>query len=54
MLNKDTMIRFVQDDRGDMAEKGVVLAVIILVALFAWQLLGSKIAAWVSSVANVY
>jgi Flp pilus assembly pilin Flp len=54
MLNKKTMTRFIHDDGGDMAEKGVVLAVIVLAALFAWQLLGNRIAAWVSSVAGAY
>ena len=54
MLNKKTMTRFFNDDEGDMAEKGVVLAVIVLAALFAWQLLGNRIAAWVSSVAGAY
>ncbi len=45
---------FIRDERGDMAEKGVVLAVIILAALAMWQLLGTKIASWVSRVANSY
>jgi Flp pilus assembly pilin Flp len=54
MLNQHTLTRFIRDDGGDMAEKGVVLAVIVLAALFAWQLLGGRIAAWVSSVAGAY
>ena len=45
---------FLADDRGDMAEKGVVLAVIILAALAMWQALGAKISGWVSRVAGAY
>ncbi|MBN1887896.1 MAG: hypothetical protein JW850_07885 [Thermoflexales bacterium] len=46
--------QFIHDERGDMAEKGVVLAVIILAALAMWQALGSRIATWVSRVTNAY
>lgn len=52
MINKAKA--FIHDEQGDMAEKGVVLAVIILAALAMWQLLGSKIASWVSRVAGSY
>jgi len=45
---------FITDDRGDMAEKGVVLAVIILACLAMWQALGTKISSWVSRVAGAY
>jgi hypothetical protein len=50
--------QFMCDQDGDMAravlrmaEKGVVLAVIILAALAMWQLLGNRIAGWVNAVA---
>jgi hypothetical protein len=41
-----------KDERGDMAEKAVVMFLIILVAIGAFQLLGGKIAEVVRAVAN--
>jgi Flp pilus assembly pilin Flp len=50
----NTVHDFIQDERGDMAEKGVVLAVIILACLAMWQTLGAKIGSWVDQVSNAY
>lgn len=41
-----------RDERGDMAEKAVVMFLIILVAIGAFQLLGGNIAEVVRAVAN--
>jgi hypothetical protein len=41
-----------RNDRGDMAEKAVVMFLIILVAIGAFQLLGGKIAEVVRQVAG--
>ena len=43
---------FLTDDRGDMAEKAAVLAAILLVAFFAFKLLGDQIVALVTKVAS--
>jgi len=43
---------FIQDERGDMAEKAVVWAVIILAAVGAFILLGERIAEAVRNVAG--
>ena len=44
--------RFYQDEQGDMAEKAVVMAAIIIGAFAVWRLLGQQIAALVSQVAG--
>jgi hypothetical protein len=44
--------RFCRDERGDMAEKAVVMAAIIIGAYAVWQLLGNRIAGLVSEVAG--
>ena len=44
--------RFYRDERGDMAEKAVVMAAIIIGAYAVWQLLGNRIAGLVSEVAG--
>ena len=46
------LVRIVRDERGDMAEKAVVMFLIILVAIGAFQLLGGKIADVVRAVAS--
>jgi hypothetical protein len=43
---------FLTDDKGDMAEKAAVLAAILLVAFFAFKLLGDQIVALVTKVAS--
>lgn len=43
---------FIRDERGDMAEKAVVWAVIILAAVGAFILLGDRIAEAVRNVAG--
>ena len=43
---------WVQDQRGDMAEKAVVMFAIIIAAATAYQFLGSAIAGVVNSVAG--
>ena len=43
--------RFPQDEGGDMAEKAVVMAAIIIGAFAVWQLLGARIASLVGEVA---
>ena len=42
--------RFYQDEGGDMAEKAVVMAAIIIGAYATWRLLGSRISSLVSQV----
>ena len=44
--------RFYRDERGDMAEKAVVMAAIIIGAYATWRLLGSRISALVSQVSG--
>ena len=44
--------KFLQDKRGDMAEKAAVWAVIILVAIGAFALLGDRIVEAVKDIAN--
>ena len=44
--------RFYQDERGDMAEKAVVMAAIIIGAYATWRLLGTRISALVSQVVS--
>ena len=51
---KKWLRRWVQDQRGDMAEKGVMLAILILAVLLALTQLGGKIAEWFTSVSNAY
>jgi Flp pilus assembly pilin Flp len=46
------LMKFVRNERGDMAEKAVVMFLIILVAIGAFQLLGAKIAEVVRAVAS--
>jgi len=48
----DRMKTLLSDERGDMAEKAVVMFLIILVAFAAFQLLGGNIANVVNQVAN--
>jgi Flp pilus assembly pilin Flp len=48
----DKLRDFLQDTRGDMAEKAVVWVLIILAALGAFALLGGRIAEAVQNVAN--
>jgi hypothetical protein len=43
---------FLEDDRGDMAEKAAVLAAVLLVAFLAFRLLGDQIATLVTKVAS--
>jgi hypothetical protein len=40
------------DERGDMAEKAVVMAAIIIGAYATWRLLGNRISGLVSQVAG--
>ena len=44
--------RFYQDEGGDMAEKAVVMAAIIIGAYATWRLLGNRISGLVSQVAG--
>ena len=46
----DLIKRFVRDENGDMAEKAVVMAAIIIGAYVVWRALGNQIASVVSSV----
>ena len=48
----DFLKQFYNDERGDMAEKAVVMAAIIIGAYAVWQLLGNRIAGLVSEVAG--
>ena len=48
----DKIISFLRDEKGDMAEKAVVWALIILVAVGAFALLGGRIADAVTNVAG--
>lgn len=43
---------FYQDEHGDMAEKAVVMAAIIIGAYATWRLLGTRISSLVSQVAS--
>ena len=44
--------RFYQDEGGDMAEKAVVMAAIIIGAYATWRLLGNRISGLVNQVAG--
>ena len=44
--------RFYQDEGGDMAEKAVVMAAIIIGAYATWRLLGNRISGLISQVAG--
>jgi hypothetical protein len=44
---------FLTDSRGDMAEKAIVMALIILVAYAAFRLLGGNISDLVTRIANL-
>lgn len=44
--------RFARDERGDMAEKAVVMAAIIIGAYAAWRVLGTRITALVGRVGS--
>jgi len=44
--------RFAKDERGDMAEKAVVMAAIIIGAYAAWRVLGGRIASLVGRVGD--
>lgn len=46
--------KWLRDERGDMAEKGVMLAILILAVLMALENLGGKISEWFNRVANAY
>lgn len=49
-----TFQKWLRDQRGDMAEKGVMLAILILAVLASLQLLGGKISDWFTTVAGAY
>ncbi len=44
--------RFYRDESGDMAEKAVIMAAIIIGAYAAWRALGSRITALVTQVSG--
>ena len=54
-LNKirHTLYMFLTDRRGDMAEKALVMALIIIVAYGAFRLLGGNISDLVQRIANL-
>jgi Flp pilus assembly pilin Flp len=37
--------RFLLDDRGDMVERGLIMAAIVVAAVFLWVSIGQKLAA---------
>ncbi len=39
------MKRFLLDDRGDMVERGLIMAAIVVAAVFLWVSIGQKLAA---------
>jgi Flp pilus assembly pilin Flp len=43
---------FLKDDRGDMVERGLILAAIVVAAVTIWNTLGSKLASKLSSVVS--
>jgi hypothetical protein len=47
------LYRFFVDIRGDMAEKAIVMALIIIVAYAAFRLLGGNISDLVTRIANL-
>ena len=46
--------KWLRDQQGEMAEKGVMLAILILAVLASLQLLGGKISDWFTTVAGAY
>ena len=56
LLPKETemyrLLEFLKDQKGDMAEKAAVWALILIAAIGAFAILGGKIAAAVMDVAN--
>ncbi len=45
-----TIRDFLLDDTGDMVERGLILAAIVVAAISLWNVLGSKLAAKLSAV----
>lgn len=46
-------IKFIRDERGDITEKAVAIAVIVLLTIAALRALGGQIAALFNKVANI-
>ena len=49
-----TFQKWLRDQRGDMAEKGVMLAILILAVLASLTQLGQKLSGWFGSVSAAY
>lgn len=48
------LLGFIRDDRGDMAEKAVMMAAIIVIAILLWRLLGVQIANTLQQVVGAF
>lgn len=44
------MLAFLKNNRGDMVERGIIMAAIIVAAVFLWNQLGQKLADKLSTV----
>jgi hypothetical protein len=44
-LKEAQMREFLLDDRGDMVERGLIMAAIVVAAVFLWVSIGQKLAA---------